>query len=47
MYTDRYQALRHRRKRATSVTGVFFTVTMEWAEYDVTTVHRGISRSEY
>ena len=30
MYTGRYQVLRHRCERSTSVTGVFSTVTMNW-----------------
>ena len=48
MSTGRSQVLRHRCERATSVTGVFSQSPWPgWVEYDVTTVQRGISLSEY
>ena len=48
MYTGRYQVLRHRCERETPVTGVFSVSKWPgWVEYDVTTVQRGISPSEY
>ena len=48
MYTGRYQVLRHRCERVTPVTGVFsLSQWPGWDDYDVRTVQRGISLSEY
>ena len=46
MYPGRYQVLRHRCERVTSVT-VVFSIWPGWVEYDVTIVQEGISLSEY